>query len=340
MKKTLTLLLVILLIYSCSTTSDGNTAITTAVPAPPENLTGKVISSTAIDLTWTDRSTNETGFKIERMLVGGTFVGVATTATEMATYSDSGLTPSTTYIYRVYSYNEVGKSPLYTNELTLTTIANLPSITIGGQIWTTKNLDVTTYRDGTVIPQVTSPSAWANLTTGAWCYYENSTANGAIYGKLYNWYAVVGIWNEASKTDANQRKQLAPTGYHIPSEAEWTALTANLGDDSQGIPSSNQVVFNKMAEKGSSHWTCSFGTATNSSGFTGLPGGYRYYSNGKDYYIGSAAKFWSSSFFSYNGTIDKKNIFICTLDTAMCGGQNYNTSGGIGDGYSVRCLRD
>jgi hypothetical protein len=178
MKKTLTLILVILLIYSCSTTSDGNTAITTAVPAPPENLTGKVISSTAIDLTWTDRSTNETGFKIERKLVGGTFEVVGTTATDIASFSDTGLTPSTIYIYRVYSYNEGGKSPVYSNELKLTTNSTIPTITIGTQTWTSKNLDVATYSDGTPIPQVTDPTAWANLTTGAWCYYNNDSATG------------------------------------------------------------------------------------------------------------------------------------------------------------------
>ncbi len=214
------------------------------------------------------------------------------------------------------------------------------TVVIGTQTWTTKNLDVATYSDGTPIPQVTEPTAWANLITGAWCYYNNDSANGTNYGKLYNWYAVAGIWNEASKTDASQRKKLAPTGYHIPSEAEWTTLTTYLGDGSQGIPSSDEVVFNKMAEKGSSHWTGIGLTATNSTGFTALPGGYRENSNGIDYYLGSTAKFSSTSFFSFNGTLDKNNIFICTLGNSFGTGVNYNTSGGIRDGFSVRCLRD
>ena len=104
-------------------------------------------------------------------------------------------------------------------------------VTIGTQVWATVNLDVTTYSDGTAIPEVTNATAWAGLTTGAWCYYNNITANGTTYGKLYNWYAVAGIWDEASKTDATLRKKLAPTGWHVPTDAEWTTLTTFLGGE-------------------------------------------------------------------------------------------------------------
>ena len=100
------------------------------------------------------------------------------------------------------------------------TTNNLNTIKIGTQTWTTKNLDVTTYRNGEVIPQVQDANAWANLRTGAWCYYENNTANGSSYGKLYNWYAV------------NDPRGLAPEGYHIPSDAEWKILTDYLGGES------------------------------------------------------------------------------------------------------------
>jgi len=93
-------------------------------------------------------------------------------------------------------------------------------IKIGTQTWTSKNLDVTTYRNGDVIPEVKDANAWANLTTGAWCYYENESDNGTSYGKLYNWYAV------------NDPRGLAPTGYHIPGGGEWTILTTYLGGSS------------------------------------------------------------------------------------------------------------
>ena len=90
-------------------------------------------------------------------------------------------------------------------------------IKIGDQTWTTKNLDVDTYRNGDAIPQVQDEKEWVNLTTGAWCYYENETANGTTYGKLYNWYAV---------TDS---RGLAPTGYHIPNNSEFMTLINYLG---------------------------------------------------------------------------------------------------------------
>ena len=318
MKKTLTLILVILLIYSCSTTSDGNTAITTAVPAPPENLTGEVISTTGINLIWTDRSTNETGFKIERKLEGGTFEVIGTTATNIATFSDTGLTQSTNYIYRVYSYNEGGKSPVYSNELTLTTYSTIPSVNIGSQTWTNKNLDVATYSDGTVIPQVTDPTAWANLTTGAWCYYNNTTANGTTYGKLYNWYAVAGIHDTDSNTP---NKKLAPTGYHIPSDAEWTTLTDYLGGKS--------VAGGKM--KATTLWNSLNQYATNSSGFTGLPGGSRS-SSGTFDGIGYGGDWWSSS--EYNTS----DAWYRGLSYSF--GNAWRDDYGKPNGFSVRCLRD
>lgn len=132
MKKFLTLLLGITIAYSCSTSSDGNgNSTTTVVPVAPSNLTGTVASTTQINLSWTDNSTNETGFKIERKTGTGTYAIVGTTATDVTTFIDTGLTPSTTYTYRVYSYNAVGSSLAYSNEFTITTssIINLPTLT-------------------------------------------------------------------------------------------------------------------------------------------------------------------------------------------------------------------
>src|ERR1035437_9378616 len=81
-----------------------------------------------------------------------------------------------------------------------------PPVSTCSQIWMLKNLEVTTYRNGDPIPQVTNRGAWDRLSTGAWCYYNNDPAMGAIYGKLYNWYAV------------NDPRGLAPAGWHIPSD--------------------------------------------------------------------------------------------------------------------------
>lgn len=124
-------------------------------------------------------------------------------------------------------------------------------VTIGTQVWTSKNLDVETYRNGDIIPQVQDKHAWAELTAGAWCYYDNDASNGTKYGKLYNWYAV------------HDPRGLAPNGYHIPADAEWPQLSDYLGgEDKAGT---------KM--KSTSVWKENNGT--NNSGFSGLPGGNR-----------------------------------------------------------------
>ena len=151
---------------------------------------------------------------------------------------------------------------------------NINTVTICSQIWMTKNLDVSTYRNGDTIPEVTDPTEWQNLTTGAWCYYDNDSVNGPIYGKLYNWYAM------------NDPRGLAPTGYHVPSDAEWTLLENCLGGDT--------IAGGKMKEMGVIHWINPNIEATNSSGFTGLPGGGRSY-DGPFYDIGGSASWWNTN---------------------------------------------
>ena len=145
-------------------------------------------------------------------------------------------------------------------------------IKIGKQLWTTKNLDVSTYRNGDKIPQVEDPKEWTKTYTGAWCYYENKAENGIKYGKLYNWYAV---------TDP---RGLAPEGYHIPTDEEWTKLTDNL-------TSFWYAPGEKM--KSTSGWENN-GGGNNKSGFTGLPGG-ELSSLGYFNSIGAKGAWWSSS---------------------------------------------
>lgn len=132
MKKIITILFGIALIYSCSTNTDpkGNSVIT-VIPLSPTNLLGMVVSTTQLNLSWTDNSTNETGFKIERKTSTGNYAVIATSATDITTFSDTGLSPGTTYIYRVYSNNSVGNSLSYSNELSITTSALivLPTLT-------------------------------------------------------------------------------------------------------------------------------------------------------------------------------------------------------------------
>ena len=187
----------------------------------------------------------------------------------------------------------------------------LSSVVIGTQTWTTKNLDVTTYRNGDVIPQVQDASTWANLKTGAWCYYNNLTANGSSYGKLYNWYAV------------NDPRGLAPNGYLIPSDAEWTILTDYLGGEA--------VVGTKM--KSTSGWIAN-GNGNNSSGFAGFPGGFRF-DDGFFLGIGVYGYWWSSSGNAAN-FLGKAWCRILQNSSDLVSRYDFNPQ----SGFSVRCLRE
>ena len=182
-------------------------------------------------------------------------------------------------------------------------------VQIGNQIWMTKNLNVSRYRNGDPIPQVTDPTQWANLTTGAWCYYENDLNYGKIYGKLYNWYAI------------NDPRGLAPQGYHVPSDTEWETLITFLG----GMT----VAGGKL--KATTRWTFANNSASNSSGFTGLPGGFRRYF-GYFNAIGIEGQWWSSTEF------DSDNAYFRMLgyDSAYV----FRTADFKIGGLSVRCVKD
>ncbi len=197
----------------------------------------------------------------------------------------------------------------------------LPSVTIGTQIWATNNLDVTNYSDGTPIPQVTDPTAWSNLTTGAWCYYNNDSNNNAVYGKLYNWYAVAGIYDAVSSANPSLRKILAPSGWHVPTDAEWTTLTTYLGGVS--------IAGDKLKEAGTTHWSSPNTGATNQSGFTGLPGGARIF-YGPFSTVGCFGYWWSSS---ENSTTDAWCRYLDYGSSTA-----YRPNDDKADGYSVRCL--
>ena len=166
-------------------------------------------------------------------------------------------------------------------------------INYGTQDWAIENAEVVTYRDGTVIPQVTDASEWSNLTTGAWCYYSNDPSKG----KLYNWYAVMGIHDNDENTP---NKEFAPVGWRVPTDAEWTTLENYLianGYNYDGTTSQNKIAKAMASITG---WNSSTTTVqqamtkllNNSSGFNAFPEGY---SNGSFYNEGSRAVFWSST---------------------------------------------
>lgn len=180
------------------------------------------------------------------------------------------------------------------------------SVVIGTQEWMIRNLDVTTYRNGDTIPQVKDPAVWANLKTGAWCYNNNDSLNGAIYGKLYNFYAV------------SDPRGLAPAGWHVPEPSELETLQTFLGGP--------DVAGGKMKEAGTTHWNAPNVGATNKSGFTALPGGFRV-TNGQFQPVGLGANWWAAH------------------NNVSCGVGYDNAKFGIGsnhyqNGFSVRCLKD
>jgi uncharacterized protein (TIGR02145 family) len=203
-------------------------------------------------------------------------------------------------------------------------------VTIGNQIWTTQNLNVSTYRDGTPIPKVENLVTWASLTTGAYCYYNNDSATyAAVYGKLYNWYAVVGIYDASSLSTPSLRKNLAPAGYHIPSDSMWTTLTDYLGGLS--------VAGGKMKEIGTTHWITPNTGADNSSGFAGLPGGYCFEGavEAQFQFNRFSGYWWSSTESSTYPWCRYLNHNSSTVTRSRNITYSYKTNG-----LSVRCLKD
>jgi len=196
------------------------------------------------------------------------------------TSSITGLTQGTAYYVRAYATSEIGTG--YGPEIIFMTTST--NVIIGTQTWSINNSDVTTYRDGTPIPQVTNMATFSNSTTGAWCYYNNDPTNGPIYGKIYNWYAIAGIYDAASLADPSLRKQFAPDGYHVPSSTEYSTLFTFLSNNG-----------GKMKESGTAHWVTPNTGATNSSGFTALPTGQLSFDGSSFQFIGQYGYYWSST---------------------------------------------
>ena len=187
------------------------------------------------------------------------------------------------------------------------------TVTIGTQIWFKENLKVTRYRNGDAIGTTTPATKDISGETSPkyqWAY-NGDEGNVATYGRLYTWYA------------ATDSRGLCPTGWHLPTDAEWTTLTDYLGGES--------VAGGKMKEAGTTHWNSPNTSADNSSGFTALPGGFRYFS-GSFYDIGSYGLWWSATEY------DAPYAWYRNLDYRF--GSAYRNFNYKYDGFSVRCVRD
>ncbi len=199
------------------------------------------------------------------------------------------------------------------------------TIKIGDRVWMAENLKVAHYRNGDPIPQVTEEEEWIALETGGWCYYNNDPETGAVYGKLYNWYAVA------------DPRGLAPEGWHIPTDDEWAEMEKALGMNSKELRDiefrgKEENVGSKLKEVGTSHWGEPNSDATNESGFSALPGGYRD-NDGPFNYFGKYASFWTAS-----KAEDGKRVFFRGLTSTDPGVYRFRFNQKCG--FSVRCVKD
>jgi len=243
----------------------------------------------------------------------------------------TGLTDNTTYYLRAYATNSNGTG--YGNGIMIKTLANTSginfnpnltygtvtdidgnvykTITIGTQTWMAENLRTTKYSNGDPITNETGN--WTDLETGVYCWYSNNeTQYKAIYGALYNWFAVADSRN------------IAPSGWHVASDAEWGTLIDYLGGTS--------LSGDKLKEIGLSHWLAPNTGATNSSGFTVLPGGYRSYGDGSFFSLGSYSFYWTNT--------AENAVYMWTYYLDNSNADVNRTSWAKNFGFSVRCVKD
>ena len=236
------------------------------------------------------------------------------------TSSITGLSPGTTYYARAYATNNSGTG--YGSAIKFVTLKAAVTVTdldgniyqtvnVGTQTWMAENLKTTKYRTGESISNVKDAISWSIATFGAWCDYNNDETNGQKYGRLYNWAAV------------HDTRNIAPTGWHIATQAEWTTLVTYLGGEN--------AAGGKLKETGITHWNTPNTGATNESGFFALPGGSRD-SSGAFGSVGDNGYWWTTTennatsvwfwYMIYNNVYVHKDYNLKTF------------------GYSVRCVKD
>jgi uncharacterized protein (TIGR02145 family) len=189
------------------------------------------------------------------------------------------------------------------------------TVTIGTQVWMAENLRTTTYRNGDPVPQVTGDVQWVALTTGAECSYYNEEKYVPVFGRLYNWYAV------------NDSRNIAPEGWHVPSDNEWSTLESFLGDS---------IAAKKLKESGMTHWLSYPMThnATNETGFTALPGGFRYeiLYDRTFWYMNFYGRWWSTTGSDASKAWSRE---MYTDDDSVARFESKKLYG-----YSIRCVKD
>jgi uncharacterized protein (TIGR02145 family) len=247
----------------------------------------------------------------------------------------SSLIPNTTYYVRAYAINGVGTA--YGNELSFTTLEdgniivsipgagvtfdgyNYMSVVLGnGQEWMAENLRTTVYANGDLITNVPGPQ-WSSFVSGAWAYYDNNSQFANPYGKLYNGYAVSDIRN------------VCPSGWHVPTDIEWNVFIEYLDSAYNILPpnttgTQSAYAGSKIKSIGTQYWLSPNADATNLSGFSGLPGGYR--SGGGDFDLIGYGGLWWSSTNGFGRAVNNDSGALVKIND------------GLGAGLSVRCLKD
>lgn len=247
---------------------------------------------------------------------------VVSSGTDLSNFSMeiTGLVPETEYYVRAYSFNKHGvsygnvikvKTPLTDPETVVDIDGNVyNTVEIGNQTWMVENLRVTKYNDGTPLVFTTSGIDWLNQSTGAYCWPQDDITYKSVYGGFYNWYAV-------------SSGKLAPVGWHIPTEEDWITLATYLGGAS--------VAGGKIKAAGIQYWTSPNSGATNETGFTALPAGYRSMTNGGNPSMGVVAVFWSST-----GNINSYGRLSLDYSNSV-----FNYGNEFGNfGFSVRCIKN
>lgn len=207
--------------------------------------------------------------------------------------------------------------PLPAGPMTDTDGNTYATVTIGTQVWMAENLRVSRYRDGSLIENVTDATTWASLITGGWINYQNNVANDLIYGKLYNWYAV------------SDPRGLCPQGWHVPNNPEWWDLVTFLGGENVA---GGKLKTTGTIEEGTGLWYAPNAGASNATGFSALPSGWRN-SVGSSFDLGRKCYLWSASPSNTENALAREMDYYSGAYLDLVARPRIS-------GFCVRCLRD
>ena len=285
-------------------------------PLSKPSLSAWGVDSTKITLKWSN-VTGATGYTLESASDStGPFSQLYSGSDTI--YSQTGLTNNQNVWYRLKATNATQASEwsdmagAVANGTVIYVDGNVyHTVAIGTQVWMVENLKTTKYNDGAAIPLVTDGTAWAALAAPGYCWFNNdSSSNKNTYGALYNWYTV-------------NTGKLAPTGWHVPTDSEWSVLTTYLGGES--------VAGGKLKEAGTAHWNSPNTGATNETGFSALPAGCRL-PTGSFYEIDNFGGWWSSTVAYTTSTWGRYVAYNLALVDRSTSPKK--------QGFSVRCVRN